>query len=278
MKTAWFCGRSAAAFAALGISAALAADLPTHKEPPAPLAPAAAPFSWTGFYIGVNAGALWGTSSVDVTGTPEFQALGPYGIVPAGFGDNSQAGFIGGGQIGYNFQSGPWVVGVETDIDGTSLRRSGSFTGASLAVLNEDLPDSTLASSASSRLDWLGTARLRLGFTPTERVLLFATGGLAYGGGSAFGSVVANIDPVDVNWYGSTSSTRVGWTVGAGVEYAITNNVTVKAEYLYYDLGRVDVAAYGSAGALDLTDANLYLTTKADINGSIARAGLNFKF
>jgi len=282
MKMKWLVGSAVAAFAALGASAAFAADLPTRKEAPVPYV---APFTWTGFYIGGNVGWVGGAGSLDVTGTPEYQALAPYGLVPTSFSGHSNNALIGGGQIGYNYQFGQWVLGVETDFDGTTLDRSGSFTGGyldtELCPVNNPhcLPHSTLTTTGSANLDWLGTARARLGFAPLDKLLLYATGGLAYGGGSGSGGVIANAAPSVIYWSGSTnSSARVGWTVGGGAEFAVTNNVTFKAEYLYYNLGSEDVSAYGSTGAVNLVGPNLYLQTKANIDGSIARVGVNYKF
>ena len=257
--------------AALGACVAVAADLPTRKEAPAPVY--IAPFSWTGFYIGGNVGVVWGSSSVDVTGSPgyfDYASQAP-GLLPYGLNGNNQEGLIGGGQAGYNYQFGSFVGGIETDFDGANLSRSRSYSGFYS-------PD-TVLTSYNSELRWLGTTRLRLGFTPVEKALVYATGGVAYGGGSASGGLVDTYndgtDPINTyRWGGSTNYTRVGWTIGGGAELAVTNNVLIRAEYLYYNLGSTDVTAY----EFGYQSNPVYLQTKENINGSVARIGVDYKF
>ena len=103
--------------------------------------------------------------------------------------------------------------------------------------------------NAKANLDWLGTTRARLGFvaTPDNRLMFYATGGVAYGGGSASYSAFDATN--DLFWTGNPSSSRVGWTIGGGVEYAITNNITIKGEYLYYDLGSTNFRLSRNAAA-----------------------------
>jgi outer membrane immunogenic protein len=260
------------AVAALLCGSAFAADLPTRK---APMAPAFVPppsFTWTGFYVGVNGGYSFSDNGhTNTTGSPAFGALGP-AFVPGSLGSNS-GGFIGGGQLGYNYQSGMFVGGIETDIDYVDQRKTASFTGAVIAPLG-----TSLTTTATRKLDYLGTLRGRIGITPFDRSLLYVTGGLAYGGVSNSGSVVANAAPA-LNWNGGTSSTRVGFAVGGGGEYAFTNNITFKIEYLYYDLGATSFATTGSP-AVQATPAlaGVYYTGQSRTEGSILRGGLNYKF
>ena len=191
-----------AAFAAVFGGSAFAADLPTHKSP---MAPAFAPppsFTWTGFYVGVNAGYSFSEhGSTNTTGSPAFAALGP-AFVPGSL-STGDGGFIAGGQIGYNYQMGTFVTGLEADIDYVDQHRRDSFTGA---VLPAPLGTS-LTTSATRDLDFLGTVRGRIGITPFDRMLLFATGGLAYGGVHTSNSVVADAAPA-LAWNGSTDSIR----------------------------------------------------------------------
>lgn len=260
-----------AALAALISGSAFAADLPTHKEAPSP-APVAVPaFSWTGFYAGVNAGYAFSQSGdTQTTGTPAFLGFAPT-FTPNSLPTNN-GGFIGGGQIGYNYQMGSIVAGVETDLDFVGQRNSASFTGAVTPL------GTSLTTSATRDLNYLGTLRGRIGFTPFDRMMLFATGGLAYGGVNTSGSVVANAAPA-LAWSGSNNQTRAGWTVGGGAEYAITNNITLKGEYLFYDLGETSVTALGNAAVQATAALNgVYYTSQARTEGSILRAGLNFKF
>jgi outer membrane immunogenic protein len=255
-----------AAVIVVGCSAASAADLPTSKPAPAPMF--TPPFSWTGFYVGLNAGGVWNDDNTGVVGSPGFVGLGPT-IVPSGL-STSSVGFIGGGQIGYNYQFNTMVLGFEADIDGTSLSKSAHFNSAPIL-------GTTLTTSATERLDYLGTVRGRLGFTLTPTFLAYVTGGLAYGGGTQSGSVVAN--GTALAWNGSDDSTRVGWTIGGGGEYALTQNVSLKAEYLYYDLGRKTISSPGNAAVAGVPALDgVYLVSRAGYAGSIARVGINYKF
>ncbi len=264
---------AAAALTAAGAIAAQAADLPTRKEAPAPVF-VPPPFTWTGFYVGVNAGGIWGTGSATSTlwaaGFPILQTYYPNGS----FG-NSNTGFIGGAQAGYNWQTGAFVLGLETDFDWTSLNRNKSYVGPTFIDGNGF--NDYLTANGSTKLDWLGTTRARVGFvaTPDNRLMFYGTGGFAYGGGKS------HLNVFDTNngwlWSNSRSNTRTGWTLGAGVEYAFTNNITVRAEYLYYNLGSQNIVTAANAAAA-LAFPGVYASTKVNYDGSILRAGLNYKF
>jgi outer membrane immunogenic protein len=132
------------------------------------------------------------------------------------------------------------VLGIVTDFDGTTLSKNFNFTSAPFVgagLLNGD----TLNVNAKASLDWLGTTRAKLGFvvTPDNRLMIYGTGGVAYGGGSSHFSVYDS--NFNAFWSGNPNSTRVGWTIGAGAEYALTNNITIGAEYLYADLGSTTI-------------------------------------
>jgi outer membrane immunogenic protein len=272
MNKRWMMGAAAAALTVATAVAAQAADLPTRKAPPAPVY-VPPPFTWTGFYVGVNAGGIWATGNTTTTfynaGFPVLSNVN-YGRVGSG-----ASGFIGGGQAGYNFQSGAAVFGIETDFDGTSLSKSHSTLGSTFYYI-PTVADS-FTSNASARMNWLGTTRARVGFvaTPDNRLMFYGTGGVAYGGGSAHASVY-DAD-YGWGWAGSKSDTRVGWTIGAGAEYAITNNVTLKGEYLYYNLGSTNEVGVATGSALSAFP-NSYLASKVTYEGSIFRAGVNYKF
>jgi outer membrane immunogenic protein len=261
---------TAIAFTAL-TSASLAADLParTAAAPPMMARPA---FSWTGFYIGVNAGGAFSTKGdAKTVGSPAFVSLEPLGLAPASLGTSSSS-FIGGGQAGYNFQSGSIVYGVEADLDWLNQKKTAGFTSAATVL------GTTLTTTATHNLDYLGTVRARLGVTPVDRLLVFATGGFAYGGVKDSGSVVANAAPA-INWNGSSSTTAVGFAVGAGAEYAFTDNISFKAEYLYYSLGSHTNAALGNAAVRAIPALNgVYYVSKTETAGSAIRAGINYKF
>ena len=262
---------TAVAVASLGLSAASAADLPTRKEAPVYVAPVPV-FSWTGFYVGANLGAAFGNGSSSISGSTPFlnTFVNPLGIPTGGYGSNNSA-FIGGGQAGYNYQIGSAVIGAETDLDWTNITHSGTFTTATA------LPGiGNVSTYVGGRLDWLGTTRLRVGFLPWDRFLIYGTGGIAYGGGVVNGAVTGN-GGSGAAWLGTNSGARFGWSLGAGGEYAITNNVTFRAEYLYYNLGSISQTATPNAiAAAAYPGAFMSSNTKWD--GSLVRVGLNYKF
>ena len=270
----WLKGVAVAALTASGLVAAQAADLPTKKEAPAPVF-VPPPFTWTGFYIGLNAGGIITSGSRSATLAVPAADVWLSSYFPNGIG-NGQSGFIGGGQAGYNWQTGAFVLGIVTDFDGTSLGKSFSassapFTGAGF------LDGDTLNVNAKASLDWLGTTRAKVGFvvTPDNRLQIYGTGGIAYGGGSAHFNVFDSV--TNSYWSGSPSSTRVGWTIGAGVEYALTNNVTIGAEYLYADLGSTHINTSPNSFANSVFP-DVFATAKFNYNASIFRALVNYKF
>jgi outer membrane immunogenic protein len=241
---------------------AVAADLPSNQGPPVFIAPAPT-FTWTGFYVGVNAGFggdkfRYPMSLTDSNGTS--LGTGQVGI--------TSSGFLGGGQIGYNYQfSSRFVAGLEADIDIADINGT---IGANGSLFNGNVPFSL---NAGSKLEYLGTVRGRLGYTVTDRFLVYGTGGFAYGGENSYanGSIGGSGGP---SFNVSKSASLTGWTAGAGVEYAITNNWTFKTEYLYVDLGNANLLNK-TFGVGDNP-----LTAKIDVKTteSIVRAGLNYKF
>ena len=281
MTKRWMMGVAAAALTVATAMAAQAADLPTRKAPPAPIF-VPPPFTWTGFYVGVNAGGVWSSGSRNATLYAPGSDVFLSNYFPGGIGNN-QSGFIGGGQAGYNYQSGAAVFGIETDFDGTSLSKTFNYTSTPFgSVVNgvlvpNPLVGDTLSVHAKASLDWIGTVRGRIGFvaTPDNRLLIYGTGGFAYAGGSTNFSVYDATQ--GAYWNGSPSSTRTGWTIGGGVEYAITNNITIKGEYLYVDLGSQNLNTVGNLAAQTVFPGT-YATAKINYDASIFRAGVNYKF
>jgi outer membrane immunogenic protein len=250
-----------------GTTLASAADLGRLPAKAPPIVPAPV-WNWTGFYIGAHAGYGFGSDdSVDTTG----QAPGNIANVLGGARPASvtldRDGFIGGGQIGYNWQFAPnWLLGIEADISYTDIRETTNVVTLPLAG------PGTLNNSFSSRLEYLGTVRGRIGYV-FDRTLVYATGGLAYG--DVRNSVNFFGTAGQLQFTGSTSGIETGYTVGGGIEHAFLPNWTVKGEYLYYDLGRdtVNVAVIpGSGGG----GTGYNSTFKND--GHIARIGINYKF
>src|SRR5271165_1674600 len=270
-------GAAYAALVVAGAVSAQAADLPTRKEAPAPIF-VPPPFTWTGFYVGVNAGGIFSTggnanTTIFAAGFPFLTTDWPNGSI-----GSSNSGFIGGGQAGYNWQTGSFVLGVETDFDGSSLSRSRSFIGPSFIEPINGFTDS-FSANGSVRLDWLGSTRARVGWvvTPDNRLMIYGTGGVAYGGGSAH----LNIFDADNGWFwstGSTNATRTGWVVGGGAEYAFTNNIIFGAEYLYYNLGNKTLSAVPNLAASNFFGPNVFSSTKVDFNASVIRARLSYLF
>ena len=246
-------------------ASASAADLPMRSPPPMPYYPAPV-YSWTGFYVGANLGGAFDNKS---------GALVPNGFLApvATSSRGSDSGFIGGGQAGYNWQNGTFVYGVETDIDYINLGGSGSTSTASA-----NFNSTTLTTRRQDGDGFLGTFRGRLGYAGFDRTLLYVTGGLAYGDfGSRYTSATfTNGLGLTTATYGvdNNDDVRVGWTIGAGLEYAITPNISLKGEYLYADLGRKNYTLVGTSSGTQGTSFSAH----SDGSTSIARVGLNYKF
>lgn len=252
--------------AAMGVAvcmtgAAWAADVaaPFYKAP-APVA-----YDWTGFYAGLHAGYVWSKNTDNVGPANAATALG--WLFPGEIGSPvlDASGFIGGAQIGYNFQLAPaWVVGLEADISATTLDKSASVAG---------IVDPSRVITGTEKMDWLGTVRGRLGVTPADRVLFYVTGGLAYGHAELATALTRTTGCGGNNCQqGSVSAINSGWTVGAGVEWAFANAWSAKLEYLHYDLGHVSHLMTDPSFPATVFNASLAL------NGDIVRAGVNYRF
>ena len=205
----------------LGTLAARAADLPS----PSYKAPVyVCGFSWSGFYVGINAG--YGFATADWSGPPLVS------IKPKGF--------LAGATLGYNMQTGNIVWGVEADLDLSTIKGS----------------DSTICGTpgCETKLTWLGTGRGRIGYA-FDRWLPYVTGGVAYGSLKNSG------------YDGSETKSKLGWTLGAGVEYALMSSWSVKAEYLYVDLGTVTCTTCFTGAPQDIK-----------FKANIARLGVNYRF
>ncbi|WP_342359493.1 outer membrane protein [Terrarubrum flagellatum] len=220
-------------------SAAFAADLPSRKGPPP--APVYVPaFSWTGFYVGLQGGYSWGR----VTGT---STTAPGGLFLGSYGYDANGGLFGA-HAGYNYQFTPnLVAGIEGDIEWADLKKTGI---ASTGLLAE-----------RTKLDWQGSVRGRFGFA-LDRALIYATGGVAFADISH--NVTTIPGGVSVLNY---SDTRAGWTLGGGIEYALTNNITVRGEYRYTDYGRISASNLVTGVA----DSKKFTT-------NAIRAGVSYKF
>ncbi len=270
----------------IGTLQAFAADMPLKAK-----APVSETFNWTGFYVGANGGYGWGSNVV--TSTPDPTVLGGTtpGVVnggtpitPARFNtDGGSAGL----QAGYNIQAGGnWIAGIEADIQWSDFKGSGTSNPFLLVGAPANI-------QASQAVTWFGTIRGRLGWLAAPNLLLYATGGFAYGdvrndvalNGTFFTNLVGGVgssflcSPGPNCFVGSSSRTAPGWTAGTGVEYAVSRNLTLKAEYLYVSLTGSNTTATalllqpGQTGPLSNLVAHF-----GDANFQVVRAGANWKF
>ena len=208
--------------------AAAAADLARPAPVPYyPQAPAIVPaYSWTGFYLGLNGGGAFGSSNWDSNGSRNI------------------SGGLVGGQIGYNYQAGNVVFGVEGDIDWADIN------GTSTTV--------TCPPGCKTSDTWLATARGRIGYA-AGRFMPYITGG------GAFGDIRASAPG-----FATQSADKTGWTIGGGLEAALSTNWTAKVEYLYVDLGSFNCGV-GCNGVGATTD-------NVSFHANLLRAGVNYKF
>jgi len=221
---------------------------------------AGAHHNWTGFYIGLNAGAAFNDSTYD---------LSPSGIgsdlLPSDSGDFDDISFTGGAQAGYNYQINNFIIGLETDFNYNGIDES--------EHVSRNFSDGRFRHTVTQKLDYFGTLRARLGFTPVNQWLLYATGGLAYGHVRSH-SDVEFTEPAEDRYHGSDSSTRIGWTIGGGAEYAVAKQWTVKGEYLYVDLGSHSYNYENQAKCAGVCSYTTDLKTREHI----VRFGINYKF
>ncbi|MGB8277442.1 MAG: outer membrane protein [Methylovirgula sp.] len=225
---------------------ALAADLPPLPGPPAYLPPPPL-FTWTGLYVGGQVGYEWGASSwtaYDDTGLGTAEPTYRPG------------GFIGGAHVGYNYQIGQFVAGVEGDVDGSTYSGSGLGSGGNV-LLSDHLPVQ-------------GSIRGRLGVT-FERALIYGTGGVAFAS--------ENLTATNQNNGASDSFNNglVGWTVGGGVEYAVTNNWSVRVEYRYTDYGHVTNVLTNSTDVTAEFPTGPYSAYQHETDNRV-QAGFSYKF
>jgi outer membrane immunogenic protein len=276
---------------------------------PAVVYPAAAPnFTFTGFYAGGTIGGALGSSKYSeapsgtfVTVAPPTSTTPPPGTLVSAPGSNIAAvgtsstaprGVIGGAEVGYNWQIGHFVLGFETDFSGWDLSSSAGVVGAGYPGLSQPqpptlcktslqgtppmcppIPGTSFTSTTATNSNWLFTARPRLGFANGNQ-LLYVTGGLAVSDVSFAQSIVLTgyhqPPGTGPTLAGATSSTQVGWTAGFGIEYALSWNWLIKAEYLYVSFPNQSAPQAGTPGLTGTATGNL--------TASIARAGFDYRF
>jgi outer membrane immunogenic protein len=254
----------------------------------------APPFTWTGLYVGANAGGIWAEGSF---ADNCFSNNIPFGLFcqpalsPRG---RDESSWLAGGQIGYNYQVRNWVFGVEADAQATDLSRRASIflPGAGVGLFDPaGIFANNITFTATHKIDAFGTVRGRLGVA-FDRLLIYGTGGAIFANvttsysldhffptpGQVFVGAAAAVSPLNLTGASSHDSLVPGWIAGGGIEYAFWNNVSLKAEAMYYELQPTH------AGALDVlafNPNNLFGTrTGADIktHGFLARGGINWRF
>jgi len=256
-----------AALATLVGTPALAADMALKAAPPP--APAA---TWTGWYIGADVGGTWFNQSATWNPLPTPAAFGVNPIT----GTEKASGVIGGVYAGYNYQIAPsGLVGIEADFSGTGAKANQTQTWTTPITGTPFPGDFT---STSTRLDWLGSVRGRLGFLPTPQVLAYVTGGAAWGGfnysASNSNAGTGGAGPTFYNAPVSFNKTQTGFVVGGGLEWMATRNWLLRAEYLYYGFNSGPNVT-GTSANFPLFPSN-YVWGRTNVN--VARVGAAYKF
>lgn len=219
--------------------------------------------TWTGLYGGINLGWGWGNKSITFS-SPDVSGAGAIaaGVIPSSLAGHPN-GIVAGVQAGYNYQYNSAVFGIEADFQGTEIEDH--------ETVNTAVPGFFQFSTYSKQnIEALGTLRARLGWAPVDPLLLYVTGGGAYGRTKLNGNIT-NPGCVGFCASNSTVNDKGGWVAGAGIEYLVDCNLSAKAEYLYYDLGH----------ASQTLSNPLFATSQrqsVDFKGNIFRFGLNYKF
>lgn len=218
------------------------------------------PCSWTGFYVGGHIGYGWMNPDTNLDPRPHefFTAAEPTDV------DLSMTGVVGGGQVGYNYQWGHFVIGAEADFSGANIDDSTTHTGT--------IDAETQFYHADENIDWYGTARLRLGFAPSCRLLFYGTGGLAYGHASYSGNLTFG-DSIE-QYPVSFDEVKVGWAAGGGAEFSFSRHWSIRAEYLFIDLGDKFGSAVGQPENIRPFRVDYRWQTEAHTFD----VGLNFRF
>jgi outer membrane immunogenic protein len=258
--------------ASAGVIAMTGSTFAADLAPPPPPPP---PFTWSGVYLGGQIGYAWGKDNVSWSGTD----ANTLDIVGGSFGEGP-SGVIGGAHLGWNIQPNPWFVfGIEGTVDGAGLRKS---VVAPLA----DIAGGTFGSlTASSNASVQGSVRGRLGIA-FDRLLLYGTGGVAV--------TSYNTNYIDTTGFFTTfpgtndsiSVTRAGFTAGGGIEYAITDNWSVRAEYRYSNFGHVTDFPFSNPNAFISFNQNApfpapagsFFVAQHYLNESQVQVGFSYRF
>lgn len=221
----------------------------------APYAAPAAVWNWTGFYVGANAGGGWGTTETTLASAGGLPVPGGIALT-----QNSRSGFLGGGQAGYNFQSGWAVFGVEGTIDGLDVKGTMPCFGVAVGL------------SCTAKSDWLATVTGRIGGVVGDRTLVYVKGGAAWLNSKHTLSSVAGFGGGGAAFSTSATSTTFGWLLGLGTEYAFDHNWSAFVEYNYMEFDKKTINldfGVGGPGAIGVDVKNKL---------SVAKVGVNYKF
>jgi outer membrane immunogenic protein len=244
---------------------------PAAAAPAAPSGGSSSSFTWTGFYVGANLGYGWGNGDAFVNPLPTAAVF--VNLLPQTL-HTDPRGVVGGGQVGYNHQHGFFVLGVETDLQGTGMRGT-KFVTPIVQNNGTPFPGAGFV-TAHETTSWLGTLRGRVGVAPWTKVLLYGTGGLAYGHVD-YGATTDFI-PVGTETYPVTfNRTKAGWIGGGGGEVSIHPRVSIKAEYLHYDLGSESMTA-NPIPPFPPAAPPFQVAYRWQTTGNVVRGGINFHF
>jgi outer membrane immunogenic protein len=261
MKRILLAGVAALALGGTAFAADLAVKAPVAYVPL---------FTWTGCYLGANGGWIGGRDGYRTEPKNQDITAVDRGLVTREWRANKSAG-TAGGQFGCQVQLGSWVIGGEWDWNWAGLAEDSTWSTPLIPLI--DMTEDQWGPRdywTHKELDWFSTARVRLGLA-WDRVLVFATGGLAYGAFDAYTHVRRYPDGF---YNGAYSERRFGWTVGGGLEWAFANNWTAKAEFLYLNFDNFD---YISPGNIDIAPQYQW-RTKIDAEEYVARIGINYLF
>jgi outer membrane immunogenic protein len=243
----------------MGVASANAADLGTlYKAQPA-MVPVRS-FSWTGCYIGGNIGWGWGRDTVSIPDLGQTTGVPALAGVSLGPETGNTSGILGGGQLGCNYQFAPnWVIGIEGDGEAANIK--GDLPG-SFAFMN-----SAVTGTAHAQTNWIASATGRLGWT-WDRVMVYAKGGAAWAGDKYSADLPAFDEHIQA------SVTRLGWTVGGGVEWAVWGNWSAKAEYDYYDFSTRNLSFPGTIAGIAEVVPGVHIKETIQT----VKFGLNYRF
>lgn len=266
---------TATALGALALAfPAHAADLPSRKA--APIAPSAVSIPWNGFYAGLNAGYTWMNTPAKVLAVGNGAALDanqqwqPYPVGMPGVAVLNNGGFIGGGQVGYNIQLGRFLVGAEGEFEGLAANRK-----TSTFVTPGPTPVSVSVAQIGRAWDWSGAATARAGYLMMPTLLVYGKGGAGFGHAAA--NVLDYSSTVIGMGAGVAGHVYGGWAFGGGVEWMVMPHVSVKLEYMHFDLGKHQASVQGLSYGAPITAVTNYLVS-AHLQQDVVKAGVNLHF